>query len=94
MKHILEFGMTQVILDGVKTAISIPDPLFRTADRLAKRLRIPRSRLYAQAIERYVADFQDHGVTARLNEVYADSSSDLDADLAAMQAVAISSDRW
>ena len=78
----------------MKTAISIPDPLFRTAERLAKRLRIPRSRLYAQAIERYVADSQEDGVTARLNEVYADSSSDLDPALAAMQTISISSERW
>jgi len=69
----------------VKTVISIPDPLFRSAERLAKRLRISRSRLYAQAIERYVADSQENGVTARLNEVYAESSSGLDPALAALQ---------
>ncbi|HXR25965.1 MAG TPA: hypothetical protein VN742_11430 [Candidatus Binataceae bacterium] len=69
----------------MKTVISIPDPLFRSAERLAKRLRISRSRLYAQAIERYVADSQENGVTARLNEVYAESSSGLDPALAALQ---------
>jgi predicted transcriptional regulator len=78
----------------MKTAISIPDPLFRTAERLARRLGIPRSRLYAQAIERYVADSEENGVTARLNEVYAGSSSGLDSALAALQAVSISSDPW
>ena len=79
---------------AVKTAISIPDPLFRTAERLAKRLGIPRSRLYAQAIERYVADSEESSVTARLNEVYAESSSGLDRALAALQAISISSDSW
>jgi mRNA-degrading endonuclease toxin of MazEF toxin-antitoxin module len=33
----------------VKTAISIPDPLFDAAERLAKRLRIARSQLYCRA---------------------------------------------
>ncbi|MGO9266717.1 MAG: ChpI protein [Candidatus Binataceae bacterium] len=86
--------MTGVILLRVKTAISIPDPLFRTAERLAKRLGIPRSRLYAQAIERYVADAEENGVTARLNEVYAGSGSGLDPALAALQAISISSEPW
>jgi len=28
----------------MKTAVSIPDPLFEAAEQLAKRLRMPRSR--------------------------------------------------
>ena len=87
-------SMTVVILARVKTAISLPDPLFQTAERLAKRLRIPRSRLYAQAIERYVAESQDSIITSRLNELYADGGSDLDSALAALQAVSIPPDRW
>ena len=43
----------------MKTAISIPDPLFKEAERLTKRLRIPRSQLYARALEDYI---QRHNV--------------------------------
>ena len=40
---------------------------FQAAERLAKRLRIPRSRLYARAIERYVSEAQERDVTALLS---------------------------
>lgn len=78
----------------MKTAISIPDPLFRSAERLAKRLGIPRSQVYARAIERYVAETQERDVTAILNEVYAHETSQLDSTLAELQSVSIARERW
>jgi metal-responsive CopG/Arc/MetJ family transcriptional regulator len=39
----------------MKTAISIPDAVFRKAEKLAKRLKKSRSRLYAEAVAEYVA---------------------------------------
>ena len=37
----------------MKTAISIPDDIFVTADRLAKRMRKSRSQLYSDAVAEY-----------------------------------------
>ena len=71
---------------GVKTAVSIPDPLFEAADRLARRRRISRSALYAEALERLIAEQSDHDVTALLDDVYAERASTLDAAVAAAQA--------
>jgi len=34
----------------MKTAISLPDPVFRSAEQLAARLGISRSELYCRAI--------------------------------------------
>ena len=78
----------------VKTAVSIPGPLFQAAERLAKRLGIPRSRLYSRAIERYVAETQERDVTALLNEIYADETAELDPALAALQSASIPRDPW
>ncbi len=39
---------------GMKTAISILDEIFKKAERLARRLGISRSQLYAHAVEDYV----------------------------------------
>ena len=83
-----------VILPQVKTVVCVLDRLLGTAKLLAKRLRNPRNRLYPRVIEHYITESQDRIVTARLNDVYADCGSKLDSTLAAMQAVAISSDRW
>lgn len=78
----------------VKTAISIPGPVFQAAERLAKRLGIPRSRLYSRAIERYVAEAEERDVTALLNQVYAEEQGELDSALAALQWASIPRERW
>ncbi len=54
----------------MKVAVSIPEGVFHKAERVAQRLRVSRSRLYAQAIEEYVEKHAHPGVTAALNAVY------------------------
>ena len=78
----------------MKTAVSIPDPVFRAADRLARRLHMSRSRLYAVAVERFVQANDDAAITAKLNEVYSTESSALDPVFQAIQARSISKDEW
>lgn len=51
----------------MKTAISIPDALFRDADQLAARLGWSRSQLYANAVREFIAQYDDDPVTAALN---------------------------
>ncbi len=78
----------------MKTAVSVPDPVFRAADRLAHRLGVSRSRLYSTAVQRFVVDYDDDAVTAKLNEVYGTESSALDPVLQSIQARSISKKRW
>lgn len=58
----------------VKTAISLPDTVFERAERLAGKLGLTRSRLYALALEQYLeqTDDQPGPVTEALNRVHAD----------------------
>lgn len=53
----------------MKTAISVPDKLFRAADALARRLQLSRSALYAEALAEYVAKHRSSHVTERINAV-------------------------
>ena len=80
----------------MKTAISIPDPLFEAADQVAKRLRVSRSKLYATALSQFVKGHRTNGVTELLNEVYgADPDcSRLDALVQSLQLHSISRDEW
>jgi metal-responsive CopG/Arc/MetJ family transcriptional regulator len=64
----------------MKTAISLPDVLFRKAELRAKKLHISRSQLYAQALSEYLDRGDPEAVTASLNKVYAESGSEMDAD--------------
>jgi metal-responsive CopG/Arc/MetJ family transcriptional regulator len=69
----------------VKTAVSIPDPVFQAADRMAARLHLSRSELYARALRRFLESDDDAAVTARLDAVYADIPSTLDPMLNELQ---------
>ncbi len=62
----------------MKTAVSVPDPLFEAADELADRLGMSRSALYSQAVAEFLERHRSDGVTVRLNEVYSSTSSELD----------------
>jgi len=53
----------------MKVAISVPDPLFREAERHAKRTRKTRSRLYVEAISEYLARHSPDEVTEAMNQV-------------------------
>lgn len=53
----------------MKTAISLPDEVFRSAERFAKRARKSRSRLYAEALTEYLARHAPDEVTEDMNQV-------------------------
>jgi hypothetical protein len=55
--------------NGMKTAVSLPDALFRDADRHAKRTRKSRSQLYAEAIAEYLSRHAPDDVTEAINRV-------------------------
>ncbi len=52
-----------------KTAVSLPDDVFRAAERYARRTRKPRSQLYAQALTEYLARHTPEEVTEAMNRV-------------------------
>jgi len=78
----------------MKTAISIPDPLFQAAEVLAHRLKKSRSELYAEAVKEYMTSHKNEDVTKSLNEIYAHESSHVDADLKRMQSRTVAGDQW
>jgi metal-responsive CopG/Arc/MetJ family transcriptional regulator len=78
----------------MKTAISLPDTLFKAGDSLAKKLGISRSELYARALEEYIARRRADRVTERLNAVYSPEESRMAPALAKAQARAMGSEEW
>jgi hypothetical protein len=62
----------------MKTAISIPDPLFEEAEAAAKDLGLSRSKLIQTALEEFLRRRRDDEVTRRLNDSYANSPPEPD----------------
>lgn len=55
--------------NGMKTAVSIPDDVFRGAERLARRTRKSRSQLYSEALTEYVARHASEEMTEAMDRV-------------------------
>jgi hypothetical protein len=63
----------------MKTAVSIPDRIYEAAEQYARRRRIPRSQVYAEALARFMAEQEsDQDLTAELNRVCQDVDTGLD----------------
>lgn len=78
----------------MKTAISIPDPIFQNAELVASRLGITHDELYVRAIEAFLHQYLDDAITAKLNEVYAEVDSKLDPVLQKIQWLSIQKEDW
>lgn len=78
----------------MKTAISIPDPVFRAAERAARRLGISRSQLYATAVGQYLERLRRADVTDRLDAVYGDEAEGVPRDVARAQAGVVAREDW
>jgi metal-responsive CopG/Arc/MetJ family transcriptional regulator len=67
----------------MKTAISIPDAVFRAAERHARRARKSRSQLYTDALSEYLARHAPDEVTEAMNKVVAELNEPIDPFVAA-----------
>jgi predicted transcriptional regulator len=56
----------------MKTAISIPDEVFRKAERLAQRMKKSRSQLYSEAVAEYTARHSEDEITESWNRALAE----------------------
>jgi metal-responsive CopG/Arc/MetJ family transcriptional regulator len=68
-----------------KTAVSLPRTLADRAERAARRRGIPRSRLYALALEAFLVDEResDEELTAQINAALANEAAARTAEQAA-----------
>ena len=85
-----------VILNNMKTAISIPDNIFKNAEFLAHQLGITRSELYSKAIAEFVKERGKDIITEKLNEIYNYEKNSLDDKLSEMQfkSIKLDNNEW
>ncbi len=76
----------------MKTAISIPDSIYKAAEKLATHLGMTRSALYTKAINKFLLDFRNDSITEKLNEIYEKEISRLEPAYETMQIISIEED--
>ena len=59
-------------MKSIKTAISIQEPLFEQAEKMAHKMRVSRSRLFVLALEDYISRQQNRELLAQINAAYAE----------------------
>jgi metal-responsive CopG/Arc/MetJ family transcriptional regulator len=62
----------------MKTAVSIPDEVFKEAERLAAELQTSRSQLYSRALREFVARHAPDRLTEAMNRVVGEVGNGVD----------------
>jgi predicted transcriptional regulator len=62
----------------MKTAISVPDEVFKLSEKLAKKLRVSRSAVFAMGIKKLDEELDKEAMIARINKVCAEVDTSLD----------------
>jgi antitoxin MazE6 len=78
----------------MKTAVSIPDDIYDGAERLARRARKSRSRLYSDALKEYMARHAPDEVTEAMNRACAQTGGKSDAFVSAAARRTIEKSEW
>jgi metal-responsive CopG/Arc/MetJ family transcriptional regulator len=78
----------------MKTAISLPDPVFEEAESLARQLGVSRSELYTKALKAYLQKYNQDQILNKLNLIYSEESSEPDPVLTKIQFMSLPSEDW
>jgi metal-responsive CopG/Arc/MetJ family transcriptional regulator len=71
----------------MKTAVSLPERLYKDAEKAAKSMGIPRSQLFAKALEEYISHHKRDRVTEKLNEIYKNSTIESNIEEAGLESI-------
>ncbi len=65
-----------------KTAISLDQSVYKQMDKLARSLRISRSRAFELAAKQFLRSHKDADITQRLNQVYGEDEFSEEEEIA------------
>lgn len=69
---ILKVIQKGIRMANIKTAISIQESLFEKVEQLARDLQVPRSHIFALAVEEYIRRQENERLLASINDAYKD----------------------
>jgi metal-responsive CopG/Arc/MetJ family transcriptional regulator len=78
----------------MKTAISIPDDVFESAERLARRTKKSRSRLFSDALKEYLARHTPDELTEAMNVACAEIGGQEDSFISSATRRTLEKNEW
>jgi metal-responsive CopG/Arc/MetJ family transcriptional regulator len=78
----------------MKTAVSIPDDVFESAEAFARRTKKSRSQLFSDAVREYIARHGQEEITEAMNRVCAELGQPEDAFVSAASRRTLERSEW
>ena len=88
------FGYTAVILAFMKTAISVPSDVFQLSEKLAKKLKVSRSAIFAMGVKKLAEEHDEDEIIAQINRVCKKVDTSVDPVLFQMAMLSLPKDEW
>lgn len=78
----------------MKTAISVPNDVFELSEKLAKKLKVSRSKIFAMGVKKLGEEYDEDDITARINKVCEEVDTSLDPYWKELQSRILPKDEW
>ncbi|MGI9055761.1 MAG: hypothetical protein ACR2F2_08175 [Pyrinomonadaceae bacterium] len=78
----------------MKTAISVSDDVFELSEKLAKKLKVSRSKIFAMGVKKLAEEYDEEDLTAKVNAVCEKVDTSLDPFWKKAQAKILEKNEW
>ncbi len=84
-------GNTIIVM---KTAISVPNDVFKSVDTFAQKKHLSRSALFTMAVTEFLSHHHEEDVTEQLNKVYGKQEAVIDPVVNGLQRASLPKEKW
>ncbi len=78
----------------MKTAISVPNEVFQLSEKLAKKLKVSRSAIFAMGVKKLAEEHDEDEIIAQINRVCKKVDTSVDPVLFQMAMLSLPKDEW
>ena len=78
----------------MKTAISVPNDVFELSEKLAKKLKVSRSRIFAMGVKKLGEEYDEEDLIANINAVCDVVDTSLDPAIKQYQSRVVKKEKW
>ncbi len=78
----------------MKTAISVPNDVFQLSEKLAKKLKVSRSAVFAMGVKKLAEEHDEDEIIRQINRVCEKVDTSVDPVLFQMTMLSLPKDEW
>lgn len=78
----------------MKTAISVSSDVFELSEKLAKKLKVSRSKIFAMGVKKLAEEHDDEAFIAKINAVCDEVDTSIDPFWKELQSRTLQKDEW